>query len=403
MTFPITIQVLAFVFGALLILIGIVGGGFEIKELKIPKVSIAGRVIAGLIGSFFFVVAFGFEVGLDLLVKEKRVVAQERPKPEAGEATDEHPNLAERKAALADQARAVAEEKARIADAKIALAEKALEIAERQAEVAKDAQKVAEDARRIAEQNSLAAETARAAEKKAAEEVRNAAVEKAQAAVETQKRQEALAEQARATAAEDAKSARDAQRTAEKEAMAAEDARKSANAGGVASGDVVKKFKIRKNRDMYGEDIPQSDGRAGYFALSVDECAARCDSTSACVAFAFDHWNKRCYPKRDIVTSVLSPKSKIGVKDDYEIPKVSARTPEMKLVRNKRFQGEPIERMTVEDFEACKSHCERNLKCVAFNFVKEEDSTVNCEVFNESQSGYLTDVSADGGWKEQSP
>ena len=36
--------------GAIFILIGIIGGGFEIKEIKIPRVGMFPRVLAGMIG-----------------------------------------------------------------------------------------------------------------------------------------------------------------------------------------------------------------------------------------------------------------------------------------------------------------------------------------------------------------
>ncbi len=48
-----TIEIVAFIFGALLILIGILGGGFEAKEIKIPK-------IAGIARFFSFVVGISF-------------------------------------------------------------------------------------------------------------------------------------------------------------------------------------------------------------------------------------------------------------------------------------------------------------------------------------------------------
>lgn len=48
------ISMLAFIFGCILILIGIIGGGLELKELKIPKVSSFSRVIA-IIGGIVFI------------------------------------------------------------------------------------------------------------------------------------------------------------------------------------------------------------------------------------------------------------------------------------------------------------------------------------------------------------
>jgi hypothetical protein len=46
-------EVLSFIFGGLLILTGIIGGGFEIKELKIPKVTWPTRLAALAVGLLF--------------------------------------------------------------------------------------------------------------------------------------------------------------------------------------------------------------------------------------------------------------------------------------------------------------------------------------------------------------
>jgi hypothetical protein len=46
-------ELLSFIFGGLLFLIGIIGGGFEVKELKIPKVAWPTRCAALAAGLFF--------------------------------------------------------------------------------------------------------------------------------------------------------------------------------------------------------------------------------------------------------------------------------------------------------------------------------------------------------------
>ncbi|HKD80888.1 MAG TPA: hypothetical protein VKH81_14420 [Candidatus Angelobacter sp.] len=47
--------------GALLLLVGILGGGFELKEFKVPKVGPAGRVVSTVAGVFFVVLGLGLE------------------------------------------------------------------------------------------------------------------------------------------------------------------------------------------------------------------------------------------------------------------------------------------------------------------------------------------------------
>jgi hypothetical protein len=53
-----TLQTMSFIFGAILLAVAILGGGFEIKEIKVPNVTMGGRIIAGIVGIFF--VGLGF-------------------------------------------------------------------------------------------------------------------------------------------------------------------------------------------------------------------------------------------------------------------------------------------------------------------------------------------------------
>lgn len=52
------IERLAFIFGCILVLIGVIGGGFELKELKIPKVSWPTRLVAIIGGAIFIGMGF---------------------------------------------------------------------------------------------------------------------------------------------------------------------------------------------------------------------------------------------------------------------------------------------------------------------------------------------------------
>ena len=45
-----TSQTVVFIFGGILMLIGILGGGFEVKELKVPKVAGAARLVSLIAG-----------------------------------------------------------------------------------------------------------------------------------------------------------------------------------------------------------------------------------------------------------------------------------------------------------------------------------------------------------------
>ena len=53
-----TLQTMSFIFGALLLAVGILGGGFEVKEIKVSNASIGVRIIAGIAGLFFISLGF---------------------------------------------------------------------------------------------------------------------------------------------------------------------------------------------------------------------------------------------------------------------------------------------------------------------------------------------------------
>src|SRR5208283_441899 len=52
------IQLIAFVFGGILLFVGVLGGGFEVKELKIPKVGVGVRLLSGIVDLLFIGLGF---------------------------------------------------------------------------------------------------------------------------------------------------------------------------------------------------------------------------------------------------------------------------------------------------------------------------------------------------------
>lgn len=54
-----TIEVVAFIIGGILIGTAIVGGGFEIKEIKMPRVGAGVRIVSLVVGSGFILLAMG--------------------------------------------------------------------------------------------------------------------------------------------------------------------------------------------------------------------------------------------------------------------------------------------------------------------------------------------------------
>lgn len=60
------LSLVAFLFGVILLATAILGGGFELKELKMPKVGWVARLISAFVGTFFIVVGIGMEPAPDL-------------------------------------------------------------------------------------------------------------------------------------------------------------------------------------------------------------------------------------------------------------------------------------------------------------------------------------------------
>jgi hypothetical protein len=56
-----TVNTVILGFGAVLLLVGILGGGFEIKEFKVPKVGPAPRVLSTVAGAFFVILGVGLQ------------------------------------------------------------------------------------------------------------------------------------------------------------------------------------------------------------------------------------------------------------------------------------------------------------------------------------------------------
>jgi hypothetical protein len=53
-----TLQAMSFIFGALLLAVAILEGGFEIKEIKVANATIPVRVISGIVGLIFIGLGF---------------------------------------------------------------------------------------------------------------------------------------------------------------------------------------------------------------------------------------------------------------------------------------------------------------------------------------------------------
>ncbi|HEV8612762.1 MAG TPA: hypothetical protein VGQ73_04565 [Gemmatimonadales bacterium] len=73
------IQLVAFGFGCLLLMVAILGGGFEVKELKVPKVGRAPRFAACLFGVLFVFIGIKSDLNLTALAKNKTEATAAQP------------------------------------------------------------------------------------------------------------------------------------------------------------------------------------------------------------------------------------------------------------------------------------------------------------------------------------
>jgi tetratricopeptide (TPR) repeat protein len=159
-------------------------------------------------------------------------------------------------------------------------------------------------------------------------------------------------------------------------------------------------FTTRNNRDIYGNDIPAPNGRIGLQVADINECAVRCKEASSCVAFSFDRWKGACYLKNNVATSILDVHSILAVKKPLQLPTVSAAQTKMEIARNRKLQGDAVARSAVTTFDACKTSCDNDLRCLGFNFTKQSQSASRCEML-KSLDGSVADDTIDAGYKTQ--
>ncbi|WP_194390206.1 TIR domain-containing protein [Bradyrhizobium sp. CCBAU 51765] len=168
-----------------------------------------------------------------------------------------------------------------------------------------------------------------------------------------------------------------------------------------ARGRGINNYTLQVNQDIDGQDIVAPDGQVGIRSSDVNACAVQCDGNPSCAAFSFDRWNKMCFLKKTIVTSLLEPRSAIGVKKPSALPNRSTLPVQLRTVYKHRFLAQPIAAENVSDLKACQALCFNDRRCVAFSFLKGGGQARNCQIFDNVQDAYMDDPSADSGWKEQ--
>ena len=162
-------------------------------------------------------------------------------------------------------------------------------------------------------------------------------------------------------------------------------------------------YKTRANRDIWGQDIPLSTGKIGIRDIEIDGCARLCSNRTDCLGFSYDQWMRTCYLKNRINQSILDARSTVAVKRPNELPNVSQDI-EAKLdtLKNVRILGQIGSSNRTSGFDSCRTACNANLACVAFNYIKATQSGDNCEMY-KSSDGRTSDSSTDSGFKYQAP
>ena len=98
-------QSMSFIFGAILLAVAILGGGFEVKEIKVSNVSISVRIIAGIVGLIFIGLGF-WQLPSALTLSEStsegsgagppRVPSRPPPKPDEALVAEQVPFISDR-------------------------------------------------------------------------------------------------------------------------------------------------------------------------------------------------------------------------------------------------------------------------------------------------------------------
>jgi hypothetical protein len=86
-----SIELLAFFFGLLLLFVAIVGGGFEIRELKVPRVGRVARLVSAIAGVLFLMLGFSGSTATDI-PGASRAEANEPPTQTTATATAPTPS-----------------------------------------------------------------------------------------------------------------------------------------------------------------------------------------------------------------------------------------------------------------------------------------------------------------------
>jgi hypothetical protein len=163
-----------------------------------------------------------------------------------------------------------------------------------------------------------------------------------------------------------------------------------------------KRFALRVGHDIYGHDIKLEDADThGVRGLDLAGCAMLCERLHNCKAFSFDRWFGICFPKDEIVASIVDPPSVIGVKSPQALPppNTTAKT-RMLLADKRRFYDTPIAAPTPSASVAdCRQQCRNHERCYVYTFLVAQKQ---CLMYDETaKEGPYIHETALTGYKQQ--
>lgn len=150
-------------------------------------------------------------------------------------------------------------------------------------------------------------------------------------------------------------------------------------------------FRTYEGRDINGSDY------ARIRNTNFEVCVGRCKNDKQCVAYSFDKWNRDCYLKHALPTSLrIEPNSIVGVISTAS-PAVSRDRVVIEKFYNKSFYDRAYREIANTSYNGCIDTCNREDKCEVLTFSK---AASTCKLISRPAE-WWADSSSDSGIKRQ--
>jgi len=154
----------------------------------------------------------------------------------------------------------------------------------------------------------------------------------------------------------------------------------------------------RKFRTYEGRDIDGTDYKI-IKDINFEACISQCKGEDQCVAYSFDKWNRYCFLKNRVPSTLrIEPNSIVGVIAGAS-PAVSSSSVVIERYGNKAFPDSGYRQVAVASYDGCSATCMNEDKCEVFTFRKPDKV---CNLIARPGE-WWPDSSADSGVKRQMP